>query len=187
MESSATTNKSILLIICTTILFAITPLYADNWIQDAANGCKIWNPHPQPGETIEWYGSIETNTACGYGMAVWKQKGKETENVSGQWKKGKPDGYAVWNSANGAQYAGEWKNGVKQGYGILTSPDGSIFIGAFDNNQQSIGRSLDPKGKRVDAIETPLIRSIVFKAQDAAIQARKAAAKAKVENQKGKS
>jgi hypothetical protein len=169
-----------------TVLFAagISISNAGNWIKDAATGCRLWNPNPQKHETISWYGDIKDNKADGYGTAVWKVRGEETERAAGQWKDGRLNGLAVWTHVNGYMYAGEWKDGKKSGCGRYTKPDGSIFLGQYDNDRIDIGRTIAADGKRLTAIESSQVRSLAYKAQDAAILARRAATRAQLESKK---
>jgi hypothetical protein len=39
------------------------------WILDASAGCKVWNPHPQPNETMRWSGACANGMAQGRGAA----------------------------------------------------------------------------------------------------------------------
>ena len=41
------------------------------WILDIAVGCKVWNPHPQPNETMRWSGACANGMAHGRGAAQW--------------------------------------------------------------------------------------------------------------------
>ena len=169
-------------IIAALFITVLTATYADNWIKDAATGCRLWNPNPQKHETIIWHGSVEDGKAGGYGIAIWKVRGKETERAAGQWKNGRLHGVAVWTHTNGSMYAGDWENGSKSGCGIYTWPDGSIFMGEYENDRRKLGRIIGADGKRAKAIESSQIRSLVYRAQDAAILARKAATKAEIAN-----
>jgi hypothetical protein len=44
---------------------AATPIRAGDWIADASAGCQVWNPHPQPNETIRWSGACPNGFAHG--------------------------------------------------------------------------------------------------------------------------
>jgi len=157
---------------------------ADNWIRDAATGCKLWNPNPRPNETISWFGKMVDGKADGYGIAVWKTNNNESERVAGQWKNGRLEGVAVWRHINGSCYAGEWKDGKKSGYGVYTWPNGTSFLGEYDNDLRLQGRTLSKNGKKLQPIETTAIRQACYRAQDEAIAARKAAAIAEVKNKR---
>jgi hypothetical protein len=154
---------------------------ADSWIKDAATGVDIWNPNPATHETIVWSGNSEKGKASGYGIAVWRIRGKDTERAEGQWSDGRLDGHAVWSHANGSGYEGKWIAGAKSGCGIYTWPNGTSFLGEYQNDQRSHGRLYTPEGKPKKTIVSKETRELVYRSQDAAILARKAATRARIE------
>ncbi len=163
-------------------LICVTVAQAEDWIKDAATGCSIWNPNPSAHETIVWRGTIKEGKANGYGIAVWRIRGQDTERAEGQWQEGRLHGYAVWSHANGSGYEGQWQRGTKSGYGIYTWPDGISFLGEYQNDRRGNGRTMKADGTPQKSVITTLTRSLVYQAQDAAIQARKASTRARVEN-----
>jgi hypothetical protein len=40
------------------------------WIADTSVGCQVWNPHPQPNETIWWSGACANGLAQGRGVSA---------------------------------------------------------------------------------------------------------------------
>lgn len=174
-------KKYCILILCLT---AVLTASATPWIKDAANECAIWNPNPKKHESIIWKGDIKNGKAHGLGTVIWKVKGIQTEKAEGNWIEGRLHGSAVWQNVNGSIYEGQWKNGQKDGYGIYTWPNGTKFIGLYKNDQRELGQLIDPNGNKDKRIQTSVIREIIYKAQDAAIQARKTATKARLQNKK---
>jgi len=156
--------------------------FADSWIKDAASGCAIWNPNPAEHETIVWIGPIEDGKADGYGIATWRTRGKRTETALGQWRGGKLHGYGVWRHTSGAKYEGQWDAGMKHGFGIYTWTDGTSFVGEYLNDSRSHGRAFSADDEPLKSVATPQARAAYFAAEDAAIQARKSATRARVEN-----
>ncbi|MBT3192003.1 MAG: hypothetical protein HN341_05560 [Verrucomicrobia bacterium] len=167
-------------------MLGATAACADTWITDAATGCTVWNPNPARHETIVWEGEICDGKANGYGIAVWRVRGRETERAEGQWSAGRLNGYAVWSHANGAGYEGQWLNGARSGCGIYTWPNAMAFMGEYQNDQRTNGRVFMPDGSPQTRVETMLTRELVYQAQDAAILARKAATRAHVETARAK-
>lgn len=47
------------------------------------------------------------------------------------YKKGMKDGYYIYKSSSGNEYAGHWKNGRRHGYGIANYRDGEVFNGEW--------------------------------------------------------
>lgn len=81
------------------------------WITATNQPCKIWNPAPQPGESVTWSGPCKEGFASGKGELRW------TEN-------GKPD----------AEFDGEYANGKRNGVGVLTLPDGTRTAGEWSDD-----------------------------------------------------
>ena len=74
---------------------------APGWITATNKPCKIWNPEPQPNESVTWSGGCKDGLASGKGVLAW------TEN-------GKPD----------VKFDGEYANGKRNGPGTIITPDG---------------------------------------------------------------
>ncbi|MBV9549625.1 MAG: hypothetical protein JO256_08150 [Alphaproteobacteria bacterium] len=91
---------------------------APDWITASNQPCKIWNPSPQPNESVTWSGGCKDGLASGRGVLRW------TEN-------GKPD----------AQFDGEYANGKRNGPGVLTLPDGRRQSGVWANDEEVPFRS----------------------------------------------
>ena len=68
---------------------------AGEWIHDRQSGCAVWNPAPQPGETIEWSGACADERASGYGILTWMRNGIGTETAKGNFAAGKLEGPVV--------------------------------------------------------------------------------------------
>ena len=47
------------------------------WITDSKSGCKVWNPSPQPNETITYEGECKDNIANGHGTVTWFENGAQ--------------------------------------------------------------------------------------------------------------
>lgn len=85
------------------------------WIKDKNHACKIWNPEPQPNESVRWSGACKDGFASGKGILKW------TEN-------GKPD----------AEFDGEYANGKRNGPGILITPDGKRLEGMWSDDEPMV-------------------------------------------------
>jgi hypothetical protein len=82
------------------------------WITATNKPCKIWNPEPQPNESVTWSGSCKDGLASGKGILRW------TEN-------GKPD----------VQFDGEYENGKRNGAGVMIMPDGKRMVGEWADDE----------------------------------------------------
>src|SRR5216683_8306341 len=83
-----------------------------DWITTTNQPCKVWNPEPQPNESVTWSGPCKDGLASGKGILFW------TEN-------GKPD----------VEYDGEYANGKRNGHGVLITPDGKRIEGEWLNDK----------------------------------------------------
>lgn len=85
---------------------------AAGWITATNQSCKIWNPEPQPNESVTWSGGCKDGLASGQGVLRW------TEN-------GKPD----------AEFDGAYADGKRNGPGTLILPDGSRSQGVWADDE----------------------------------------------------
>ena len=124
---------------------------AGEWIHDRQSGCAVWNPAPQPGETIEWSGACADERASGYGILTWMRNGIGTETAKGNFAAGKLEGTGSWQWASGHRYQGNFSNGEFDGEGVFTWPDGASYSGDFLKNQRhGLGRHQSPNGARYE-------------------------------------
>jgi hypothetical protein len=117
------------------------------WMADPKTGCKVWNPHPNRGETLSWSGACKDGFAEGRGHVQWFRDGAPYERSDGQWRAGKQIGMGsqVWprgrydggmkNSEaegrgvlilNDVRYQGQFHDGLPDGEGVLKGPDGVL-------------------------------------------------------------
>ena len=121
------------------------------WMTDPKTRCKVWNPHPQAGETISWNGACKKGLAEGRGYALWFRDGSPYERSDGEWREGKQvgQGTQTWPGGrydggmrdseaegrgvlvlNDVRYQGEFHDGLPDGEGVLKGPDG-VFQGQW--------------------------------------------------------
>jgi hypothetical protein len=102
---------------------------AGDWIADAKTGCKVWDPHPSPGESASWSGSCVQGFAEGKGLLDWLRGGKPYERDVGEWHGGRQtgEGSQTW---PGGQYKGQLADSMPHGRGVLVSGQ-ARYDGAF--------------------------------------------------------
>jgi len=117
-------------VILATILFAAAmglcgsslcaqSLLPGSFVADPNNGCKVWNPHPEAGESAIWSGACANGFAQGAGILQWVHNGKPYEKDEGEWKEGQQSGRGTQDWSSG-RYDGELRNGEPHGRGVLT-------------------------------------------------------------------
>jgi len=125
------------------------PLQPGSFVADPNSGCKVWNPHPEPNESVSWSGGCVDGLAQGPGSLQWLNNNRPYEKDEGEWNKGQQSGRGtqVWSlgrydgdiqngephgrgamTLQSARYEGEFRNGKPNGSGTVTNLDG-IFKG----------------------------------------------------------
>jgi len=111
-----------------------TPEHSDTtpeqgrWHMDAS-GCKVWNPAPEPNETVVWSGACQNGFAQGRGTETWFSNGKPGNVITGTMVSGRFSGEVKVKYPNGSMYEGRLSitGGGPHGNGVYTSPSGRVF------------------------------------------------------------
>ncbi|MDA0238157.1 MAG: hypothetical protein O3B03_06550 [Proteobacteria bacterium] len=99
------------------------------------NGCKVYNPMPQEGESIRWDGNCTNGFANGSGTLKWFINEQLKEQYVGSIVDGWADGQGVYTSHDGTQYDGTWVRSRQHGIGAQLNPDGSAYDGEWLNGR----------------------------------------------------
>jgi hypothetical protein len=102
--------------------------------------CAVWNPNPQPNESVTWSGACANAMAQGRGTSAlrvliegeWKKKSEFTGEMKDGKKHGR--GFLVW--ANGNSYEGNFKDGKQHGHGVYVKANGVRYEGDFKNGKR---------------------------------------------------
>jgi hypothetical protein len=78
------------------------------WITATNKPCKIWNPEPQPNESVTWSGACKDGFASGKGILRWTENGKRDVEFDGEYVNGKRNGSGVMITPDGHHTEGEW-------------------------------------------------------------------------------
>ena len=81
-----------------------------DWITTTNKPCKVWNPEPQPDESVTWSGPCKDGFASGRGLLLWTENGKPDVVFDGEYANGKRNGHGVLITADGKRVEGEWLN-----------------------------------------------------------------------------
>ena len=83
---------------------------APDWITTTNKPCKVWNPEPQPNESVTWSGPCKDGFASGQGILRWTENGKPDVEFDGEYAAGKRNGHGVLITPDGKRIEGEWLN-----------------------------------------------------------------------------
>jgi hypothetical protein len=78
------------------------------WITATNQPCKIWDPEPQPNESVTWSGLCKDGLASGKGILRWTEDGKPDAEFDGEYTNGKRNGFGVMITPDGQRIEGEW-------------------------------------------------------------------------------
>jgi len=126
------------------------PLHAQSvsggrFVADAQSGCKVWNPHPQSGETAVWSGACRDGFADGAGRLQWMRDGKPTERDDGDWRQGRQEGRGRQDWGSG-RYDGDLVAGEPQGQGVLMLQSGRYEGGFAAGKPNGTGTMISIEG-----------------------------------------
>ena len=110
-------------------LFALTVVSAyaqGGWVTDSKTECKVWDPAPDPSQSITWSGKCENGIANGEGVVTWYGKNNEIlTTLKGVLQEGRCQGECLMNIGNGAnafRYTGEMEDNERDGFGVFIWP-----------------------------------------------------------------
>ena len=81
-----------------------------DWIIATNKPCKIWNPAPQPNESVTWTGDCKDGFASGKGVLLWFENGKKDMEYDGVYMNGKRNGPGTIIAPDGKREQGVWVN-----------------------------------------------------------------------------
>ena len=87
--------------------------------------CYVWNPNPQPGETVTWTAECAGGLVQGTGTLRWVSAGQWQTNTT-HMVDGKPDGHTIIRDGDGWVIEGSYLNGQRHGDWVLRHANGSI-------------------------------------------------------------
>jgi len=102
------------------------------WVADIKTGCKIWDPTPDPDETMTWSGECADGMAEGNGILQFFIGDKPAARYEGDMRNGRADGHGINVEPDGGRYEGQWRNNAADGFGTYTR-DGKRYEGTWSN------------------------------------------------------
>ena len=98
--------------------------------------CYVWNPNPQPAESVTWTGECAAGFAHGAGTLTWTSDGNH-QTETGRLQNGKHNGTWVIRFANGAVQEGPIVDGEPNGNWIIRSASGTVEEGRVVNGERN--------------------------------------------------
>ncbi len=93
-------------------------------------GCYVWNPNPQPGETVTWTGACAGGKAQGTGTLTWAHDaGAQTSN--GRLVDGEYNGHWVLRDEEGTVSEGYFVDGEENGHWVVRFASGQVQEGPY--------------------------------------------------------
>ena len=110
-----------------TLLEVAPDLSGGVWAEATGSACKLWNPHPMPGETVSWTGACDRGKATGEGRRVFRNaRGEQGSVYEGEYRQGRARrGTVIW--PRGHRYVGEWRDGKIHGPGAAYDKSGKLL------------------------------------------------------------
>ena len=107
------------------------------WMELASHpGCYVWNPNPQPDETVIWTGECSAGFVQGPGTLTWTPPEGSQEH-EGNRRYGQPHGESVIRDSEGWVGQGPFVNGKRSGRWIEKTADGSVLEGPYVNDEEN--------------------------------------------------
>ncbi len=98
------------------------------------SNCAVWNPRPEPDETVTWSGDCERGQAQGYGVETWRsvEDGKSRQSrYTGTMRDGIKEGRGTFVHPDGNRYEGEYRAGRRHGRGAAIFANGDKCAGEW--------------------------------------------------------
>ncbi|QOX79875.1 hypothetical protein FY034_13345 [Trichlorobacter lovleyi] len=107
-----------------------------NWSIDPATECKVYNPAPDPNDTLSWSGGCKDGYAHGSGVLQWYVDNNQAAGrYQGEMLRGKRHGSGTYKWQNGNSYAGGWAYDKLHGNGRMTLVDGKMYDSYYVNGE----------------------------------------------------
>jgi hypothetical protein len=112
---------------------------AEDLFLSDANGCKVYDPSPEPDETVTWSGRCLDGYADGSGVVQWLDGATPGTRVEGTLVRGKWEGQTSVLNRSGGRFEGSYHEGERSGKGALTWPNGDRYEGDWQHNKRTGG------------------------------------------------
>jgi hypothetical protein len=123
------------------------PCESGTWLMDTETGCRMWDWHPDPNDTVTWTGACLAGLKEGRGVVQWFERSEHIDRFEGTYRLGRRQGFGhyVWNPTD--WYEGNYEDDRPHGFGTAHIA-GEVFAGRWRNGCLK-------SGERIVAISVP--------------------------------
>ncbi len=100
-------------------------------------GCYVWNPIPQPGETVTWTGACAGGKAQGTGTLTFAHDGDVQTHTGGPLVDGEFNGYWVMRFASGQVEEGPFVDDERNGHWVIRFASGDVQEGSYVDGERN--------------------------------------------------
>ena len=97
---------------------------------EGRSDCWVWNPSPQPEETVSWDGRCVDGLISGKGSLIWRffRNGRELISwQAGRYREGKEHGHFVYKNRSGKIWEGNYENGEPHGLWMMREASQDLY------------------------------------------------------------
>jgi hypothetical protein len=102
------------------------PCRDGSWDLDPHAGCRLWDWHPDPGDSARWTGACVSSLKQGRGVVQWYEHGRPIDRFEGVFERGKRVGIGRYDWPAGQSYQGNYVADLPSGQGTVTIDDASF-------------------------------------------------------------
>lgn len=99
------------------------PCEDGDWLLDTETGCRMWDWHPEPEDTVVWQGACRAGKPDGRGEARWFEHGRPIDRFVGTYRDGKREGEGRYDWNATVSFEGNYANDLPQGTGTVRIGD----------------------------------------------------------------
>jgi hypothetical protein len=95
------------------------PCDSGTWLFEPGVGCRMWDWHPEPEDSVVWRGACRAGLPDGKGEAQWFEHGRPIDRFIGTYVNGKREGEGHYQWNDTVRFDGFYANDLPQGYGVV--------------------------------------------------------------------
>jgi hypothetical protein len=95
------------------------PCEDGTWLFDPENGCRMWDWHPAPEDTVTWTGACRAGVKEGKGSAQWYEHGRPIDRFDGTYRNGRRSGFGRYRWTPSETFQGQYAGGLPHGQGTI--------------------------------------------------------------------